>query len=88
MYEDERVSTTFAMDFAIAEAFGENAVKDTYRRAMRGWKDNYKYLTELVIVLNHRIWIWSDEYRKTSNPQADRFVKTMNLSNQKEGKNE
>ena len=49
-YENERVETTFWDDFSIAERFGENAILDTYKRAMKEWKSNYKYLTELVIV--------------------------------------
>lgn len=48
--------TTFWMDFSIADMFGANAVKDTYNRAFEEWKDNYIYLTELVMVLNHKIW--------------------------------
>lgn len=46
--------TTFWEDFGIADRFGIPAVKDTFARAFREWKSNYKYLTELVIVLNHR----------------------------------
>ena len=45
--------TTFWDDFTIAEAFGGNAVRDTFNRAFDEWKGNYKYLTELVMVLNH-----------------------------------
>lgn len=52
----ERVSTTFWMDFSIADRFGVSAVKDTYRRAFKEWRSNVKYLTELVMVLNHKIW--------------------------------
>jgi hypothetical protein len=48
--------TTFWDDFSIAEAFGHEAIKDTYNCAMEEWKSNYKYLTELVLVLNHKIW--------------------------------
>ena len=58
--EDERVSTTFMMDFAIADRFGVKGVKDTYKRAFDGWKGNYKYFTELVMVLNHRCWLWNE----------------------------
>lgn len=49
--------TTFWEDFGIADRFGINAVKDTFNRAFAEWKSNYKYLTELVIVLNHRCWM-------------------------------
>lgn len=48
--------TTFWRDFSIAERFGLVAVMDTYRRAFSECKKNYKYLTELVMVLNHKIW--------------------------------
>lgn len=48
--------TTFWNDFEIADRFGINAIKDTYKRAFNEWKDNYKYLTELVMVLNWKIW--------------------------------
>lgn len=48
--------TTFWDDFSLADMFGTLAIKDTYMKAMSEWKDNYKYLTELVMVLNWKIW--------------------------------
>ena len=48
--------TTFYMDFEIADHFGAAAIKDTFRRAFRSWKSDYKYLTELCMVLNAKIW--------------------------------
>lgn len=48
--------TTFFEDFSIADNFGIKAIKDTYNRAFREWKKDYKYLTELVMVLNWKIW--------------------------------
>lgn len=53
---DYECITTFWEDFTIAENFGVNAVKDTFNRAFNEWKGDYKYLTELVMVLNHKIW--------------------------------
>lgn len=50
--------STFYEDFSIADMFGVNAVKDTYKRAMVSWKNDYKMLTELVMVLNWKIWRW------------------------------
>ena len=50
--------TTFWQDFSIADAFGVDAVTDTFKRAFNEWKGNYKYLTELVMVLNHKIAQW------------------------------
>lgn len=52
--------TTFWSDFTIAEAFGKKAVIDTFHRAFEEWKSNYKYLTELVMVLNWKIWAWNE----------------------------
>lgn len=60
--------TTFWQDFSIAEHFGNSAIKDTFERAFRGWKDNYEYLTELVLVLNHKLWQWYG----IANEQAER----------------
>ena len=48
--------TTFYEDFSIADKFGIAAVKDTYKRAFREWHKNHIYLTELVLVLNWKIW--------------------------------
>ena len=48
--------TTFWDDFSIADKFGVNAIKDTYSRAFNEWKTNYQYLTELVMVLNWKLW--------------------------------
>jgi len=49
--------TTFYTDFSIAEHFGEGAINDTFNRAFNEWKHDYKYLTELVMVLNWKLWV-------------------------------
>ena len=43
--------TTLWEDFSIAESFGTAAIKDTASRAFNAWKNNYKYLTELIMVI-------------------------------------
>lgn len=48
--------TTFYQDFSIADRFGISAIEDTFNRAFSEWKSNYKYLTELVMALNWKIW--------------------------------
>lgn len=53
--------TTLWEDFSIADEFGLVAIKDTYKRAFEFAKNNYIYLTELVMVLNHKIWFWYDK---------------------------
>ena len=44
------------MIFPLLTEFGLSAIQDTFNRAFEEWKENYKYLTELVLVLNHKIW--------------------------------
>lgn len=58
--------TTFYQDFSIADIFGIDAIKDTFNRAFNEWKDNYKFLTELVMVLNWKIY----EHYKSNNNYA------------------
>ena len=49
--------TTFFGDLSIAEAtLGADGVRDTFARSWTEWKENYKYLTELIVALNHKIW--------------------------------
>lgn len=50
--------TTFFEDFSIADNFGVGAIQDTFKRAFKEWRTDYKYLTELVMVLNWKIWQW------------------------------
>jgi len=48
--------STFWQDFSIAEVFSTVAVRETFSRAFSDWKENHVFLTELVIVLNWKIW--------------------------------
>jgi hypothetical protein len=57
-YEEK---TTFWSDFSIADAFGTKAIRDTFNRAFKEWKSDYIYLTELVMVMNHKIWQWYEK---------------------------
>lgn len=56
--------TTFWEDFSIADKYGVAGVKDTYKRAFSEWKDDYKFFTELTLVLNHKIWQHYESNRK------------------------
>ena len=57
IYEETgyKTFTTFALDFEIADGFGEKAIRDTYKRSQY-WISDYKYWTELVFILNWNIW--------------------------------
>ena len=61
------VDNTFPMDFTIAEEFWPAAVKDTFDRAFKEWKNNIKYATALSMALNHKIREW---YEKKNNKLA------------------
>lgn len=50
--------TTFWSDFTIADKYGVDGIEDTFNRAFKEWKNDYIYLTELVMVLNHKMWQW------------------------------
>ena len=66
-------TTTFWTDFSIAEPFGLQAVQDTFDRAFEEWKREYKYLTELVMVLNHKCNI----HYELENYQASELYETL-----------
>lgn len=67
-FQEQRPETTFFADFSVADVYGVDAIKDTYKRAFCGWKHDVKMFTELVAALNHKIWEWYDagvdEYSK------------------------
>ena len=51
--------TTYWNDFETAEMFGgEREIRALYKRAMRNWKDNVEYITEICMVLNWRLHLW------------------------------
>lgn len=59
--------TTFYLDFSIADKFGVEGVKDTYKRGLQDAVCmGYKALTEFVMVLNWKIW----EHYQTNEPLA------------------
>lgn len=68
------LTTTFWEDFSIADAFGIDAIKDTFNRAFEEWKTNYVYLTELVIVLNWKICFW---YNKNGSCEQSRLYNEL-----------
>lgn len=68
--------TTFWQDFNIADMFGVDAIKDTYERAFEEWKGDYIYLTELVMVLNWKIWQYYEKKESYANVYNDLRMKT------------
>ena len=69
--------TTFFQDFSIADNFGIKAIQDTYDRAFKEWKSDYKYLTELVLVLNTKCWQhYNEKHMEYSNLYKNLYIKT------------
>lgn len=68
--------TTLWEDFCIANRFGKSAIMDTYKRAFEFAENNYKYLTELVMVLNHQIWMLYEENDEIARIYNDLWTKT------------
>lgn len=74
-----RLMTTFFEDFSIADKYGMAAIKDTYQRIFKEWKHQYKYVTELTLILNWKIW----EHESAKNHDVaklynDLWIKTDN----------
>ena len=73
---DYEFKTTFWSDFTIADAFGKEAVLDTYNRAFKEWKKDTIYLTELVLVLNWKSWQLFENDEELARLYADLYYKT------------
>lgn len=73
-YEEK---TTFGTDFDKADVFGKEAIMDTFEKAFAESKNDYEYLTELVMVLNYKCWQWYNRGNQTiSKLYADLYYKT------------
>lgn len=48
--------TTFWEDFSTADKFGTEAITDTAENIFEEWKTNIEYLTEFIMVINHKSW--------------------------------
>lgn len=85
------VKTTFFEDFTIAEIVAhKEGVIDTYERAMSEWLDNIEYITEFVLVLNHKCWQHHGEGRiELSKLYSDLYYKAYDkVANHYEGDDE
>lgn len=73
--------TTFANDFTIADHFGVEAVRDTYKRAFNEWQRDCVYFTELVLVLNWKIWEHYENEKRTTGATAAKHDKLGHVYN-------
>lgn len=71
---DYKLDYTFVVDFAVAEFFGIEAIKETYSRCKQEWLDNYKAFTEVAIAVN--MLSWAHYYMKREKREGqDGFIK-------------
>ena len=68
--------TTFWTDFCIAEAFGKKGVLETYERAFKEWKDDYKHLTELAMVVNWKCFQHYEHDNELARLYSDLYYRT------------
>lgn len=70
--------TTFWDDFTIAEKYGIDAIKDTYKRSFDDFKNEYKYITELAMVLDFKRWTHSqNNNEKLTDVYSDLYFKIL-----------
>lgn len=65
--------STFFEDLSIADMFGLGAIIDTYTRAFKEWKNDYKMVTELCMVLNWKSWQWSEKNQSYCDFYVEKF---------------
>lgn len=72
---DYEVLTTAFDDLSIAEKYGKEAIIDTCDNLFEEFKNNVKYFTELVMVLNHKIWFHYEDNKELAIIYHDLWVK-------------
>lgn len=70
------MKTTFWDDFTIAEEFGIEAIKDTYKNGFKNWKGNLEYVTELVMVMSWKSFQHYQKNEEYMNLYAELYHKT------------
>ena len=69
------LKTTFWSDFSIADAFGIDAIKDTFNRAFNEWKNNVEYVTELAMVMSWKSCHYYDKNVQYMNLYSELYHK-------------
>jgi len=79
-YEEK---TTFWQDFSITElALGEGGVRNMYSTLFNKHKNNYIYLTELVIVLKYKYIRWNKSNPSLSKVYHSLWKRTYDFANE------
>lgn len=63
--------STYYTDFGIAEWYGKDSIKDTYKRAIKNWGDDIKWATEIAMIMN---WKWHEHSVSGNGVYADLYA--------------
>lgn len=70
--------STFFGDLSIAEWYGANSIKDTYRNVTKSWIGDVKMFTEFVMCLNHKCWQYYQYATKGTNNLPKEIASVFN----------
>ncbi len=70
-----KTKTTFWEDFSAADAFGADAIRDTFNRSFRDWKNNLEYITELAMVMSWKSCSYYNKNDEYMNLYSDLYHK-------------
>ncbi len=70
---DNNLEYTFCSDFAIADWMSEDAVRETFKRVIKTWGDDYKAFTEIVLSINLLSWA-NDQLIKQGMTDREKWV--------------
>lgn len=70
-----KTKTTFWEDFSVADAFGADAIRDTFNRSFRDWKNNLEYITELAMVMSWKSCSYYNKNDEYMNLYSDLYHK-------------
>lgn len=79
-FTDWRPTALYWQRFSIAERYGIREINSVYEEIFNESKKDYKLLTELVMVLNHKAWQHSEELMFST--FCDIYTELYNKANQ------
>ena len=76
--------TTFFSDLSIAEWYGTDSVRDTYKNVIGSWVKDVVYFTEFVMCLNWLGWLWYERnFEELSKLYFELYEEALNLAYEK-----
>lgn len=79
-FTDYRSITNYFDLYSIADNESAAAVRALFKTNFEEAKQDYKLLTELVMVLNHKLWYWYEMNPKS--PMVSTYDKLFNKANE------